>query len=298
VPQDPPIDCFYVYPTVSEEHRGNADLVVNPPERETAITQAARFSHVCRVYAPLYRQTTAYSYQYHGDRKLAYADVLAAWRDYLAHYNDGRGVVLIGHSQGSFMLEQLIREQIDDSPSALKRLVSAILLGGDVVVTDGSTTGGSFRHIPACSSATETGCVVAYSSWSRTPPPDASLQYVSPGTKQHVLCVNPAAPGSTAPTPITPIFAGINPQLIVPYGSRYVAYHWVEFPGLYTARCVRVGSRAWLLVSRLNTHGDIRPMVQEALGPTDGLHAADVNIALANLVALVASQARAWLAHR
>ena len=295
VPADPAIDCFYVYPTVSEEHLGNADLVVNPPERETAITQAARFSHLCRVYAPLYRQTTAYSDQYHGDPKLAYADVLAAWKDYLAHYNDGRGVVLIEHSQGSFVLDLLLQQQIENVPSTRKLLVSAVLLGGDVVVADGSSAGGTFTHVPACRSTTETGCVVAYSSWSRTPPADADLQDVNAGKREHVLCVNPAAPGSSRPTPITPIFAGINPQMIVPYGSKYVAYHWVEFPGLYTARCVQKGTRAWLLVSRTNTPGDIRPTVQEALGPTNGLHAADVNIALANLVSLVASQSRAWL---
>ncbi len=296
VPANPPIDCFYVYPTVSEEHRGNEDLVVREPERETAITQAARFSHLCRVYAPLYRQTTAYSYQYHGSPALAYGDVLAAWKDYMAHYNDGRGVVLIGHSQGSFRLEELIEQQIDNIPATRKLLISAILLGGDVTVADGSTVGGTFKHVPACTSTTETGCVVAYSSWSRTPPADASLQDTS--GDQHVLCVNPAAPGSTASTPITPIFAGINPQMIVPYGSMYVAYHWVEFPGLYTARCVQKGTRAWLLVSRLDTPGDVRPMVQEALGPDDGLHAADVNITLANLVSLVASESKAWLAHR
>jgi hypothetical protein len=56
VPSDPPIDCFYAYPTVADDYAGNAPLKVEPPERETAITQAARFSHVCRVSAPLYRQ--------------------------------------------------------------------------------------------------------------------------------------------------------------------------------------------------------------------------------------------------
>src|SRR6266581_3787563 len=92
IPDNPAIDCFYVYPTVSEERRGNATLEIHPEERETAITQAARFSHVCRVYAPLYRQRTAYANQYNGSRELAYSDVLAAWKDYLAHYNHGRGV--------------------------------------------------------------------------------------------------------------------------------------------------------------------------------------------------------------
>ena len=138
--------------------------------------------------------------------------------------------------------------------------------------------------------------MVAYSSWNRTPPKDADLQYVSGGSK-HVLCVNPAAPGGGS-APITPIFAGINPQGIVPGTSFYVTYHWVEFPHLYTARCVQQGTRAWLLVSRIHTSGDQRPTAQQALGPTLGLHAADVNIALANLVALVSDQSAAWLAHR
>jgi pimeloyl-ACP methyl ester carboxylesterase len=294
VPDHPPIDCFYVYPTVSEERRGNATLKVHPEERETAITQAARFSHVCRVYAPLYRQTTAYRHQYNGNPQLAYNDVVAAWKDYLAHYNKGRGVVLIGHSQGAGVLARLIREHIDNSPTVRKRLVSAILLGGGVEVTKGSTTG-DFKHVPACASMTETGCVIAYEAWDRTPP---AGDEVSSAPARQPLCVNPAAPGSTKAVPIRTIFAGINPQGIVPYGSVYVTYHWVEFPGLYTAQCVEQGRRSWLLVSRIKKPGDHRPTVYEALGPDSGLHAADVNITLGNLVDLVASQSRAWLAHR
>ncbi len=297
VPTNPPIDCFYLYPTVSEEAQPNSDLVVRPEERETAITQAARFSHVCRVYAPMYRQVTAYAGSIapsgkkvpQGNYQLEYDDIRAAWRDYLAHYNDGRGVVLIGHSEGSFLFEQLIANEY---PQFKKVMVSAILLGGDVEVDRHNR----FDGVPACSSSSQTGCIVAYSSWDHTPPRDAMFQQVS-HSSQHVLCVNPAAPagGSAA---ITPIFAGISPQGIVPYGSFYVAYHWVEFPGLYTARCVREGSRAWLLVTRRHRAGDHRPTVTEALGPSWGLHAADVNITLANLVSLVASQSRAWLKHR
>ena len=298
VPASPRIDCFYVYPTVSEEHRGNADLTVQPEERETAIGQAARFSHVCRVYAPLYRQVTAYGNNdpFRGNYAFEYQDVLAAWRDYMAHYNDGRGIVLIGHSEGAFLLKELIQKQIEGTP-VQKQLVSAILLGGDVVVADGSTEGGDFKSVPACTSPSETGCVVAYSSWSHTPPKDARFQRVEHPSAQHVLCVNPAAlAGGSAP--ITPIVAGISPQGIVPFLSKYVAYHWVEFPGLYTAKCVTERSRSWLLVTRTKTAGDNRPTVQQVLGPDWGLHAADMNITLANLVDLVRSQEHAWLTHR
>jgi hypothetical protein len=54
--------------------------------------------------------------------------------------------------------------------------LSAILLGNDVTVKDCSTEGDTFSNVPACTSTTETGCVVAYSSWNRTPPKDADFQ--------------------------------------------------------------------------------------------------------------------------
>jgi hypothetical protein len=104
-----------------------------------------------------------------GSADLAYGDVLAAWRDYLAHWNRGRGVVLVGHSQGAFMLERLLRDRYG---SIKHLLVSALLLGGDVAV------GGDecFAGVPACRALGQTGCIVAYSTWGRTPPPDAGLE--------------------------------------------------------------------------------------------------------------------------
>ena len=291
----PTVDCFYVYPTVSQEQRGNADLRLQPAERNTAIIQAARFSQVCRVFAPLYRQTTS-SDLFKGNPQLAYDDVLAAWKDYLAHDNEGRGVVLIGHSQGAAMLERLIREQVEPSATERKLLVSAILLGGDVQVANGSTTGGTFRRVPACTSATETGCVIAYSSWDKTPPAGVGLEGVD-SPSEHVLCVNPAALGGGS-APITPIFAGLDSEGLAPYTAAWVNIPWVEFPGLYTARCVRQGGRAWLLLTRTHVPGDRRPTVQEVLGARSGLHAADMNVALENLIELVTSESRSWLSHR
>ena len=54
----PKIDCFYVYPTVSTQPTPNANLDLDPQETAVAVAQAARFSQVCNVYAPLYRQIT------------------------------------------------------------------------------------------------------------------------------------------------------------------------------------------------------------------------------------------------
>ena len=46
---NPPIDCFYVYPTVSDEKTPNADLTVQDTERSIALYQASRYSQYCRV---------------------------------------------------------------------------------------------------------------------------------------------------------------------------------------------------------------------------------------------------------
>src|SRR5436190_19536034 len=54
----PRIDCFYVYPTVSDQQRLAATLRVDPVERSIALYQAARYSQLCRVWAPMYRQIT------------------------------------------------------------------------------------------------------------------------------------------------------------------------------------------------------------------------------------------------
>ncbi len=296
VASNPKIDCFYVYPTVSEEMRGNATLTVEPAERQTAIDQAARYSHDCRVYAPLYRQVTAYGNgnPYHGKYAYEWDDVFAAWKDYMAHYNDGRGIYLIGHSEGAFLLEELISKEFDGKPLQ-KQLVGAILLGGNVTVKNGSTVGGDFEHVPICTRAAEAGCVTAYSSWGHTPPPAAMFQSVH-SPNDHVVCVNPAAPGSSKAVPVDTVFAGINPQGIAPWLSRYVDYQWVEFPDLYRAQCVQQGHRAWLLVTRIVHPGDKRPEVQQVLGVNWGFHAADMNLPLGDLVSLVRSQEQAWLA--
>src|SRR5262249_3291864 len=119
-----PIDCFYVYPTVSNDATPNSDMVAGPEELNVIRAQFPRFGSQCRVYAPLYRQVTLTALRAFisgkpmtADRALAYNDVLDAWNYYLEHDNHGRGVVLIGHSQGSLVLTQLIKNEIDGKPT-------------------------------------------------------------------------------------------------------------------------------------------------------------------------------------
>ena len=113
---DSRFDCFYVYPTVSPSRRANADLKIQPAEIAAAIAQASRFSQVCRVFAPMYRQVTLAGLARPSRPRPPAAEAAtsptraccAGFEDYLAHYNDGRPIVFIGHSQGAAMLIELL----------------------------------------------------------------------------------------------------------------------------------------------------------------------------------------------
>ena len=166
VAKDPPLDCFYVYPTVSRDQGMNSDLNVDNSERGAARVQFARFAGVCRTYAPIYRQMTlaavtaaATGADVTRPAMLAYADVASAWREYLARYNKGRPFVLIGHSQGSLMLQQLIAHEIEGKPVA-KQMKLAILPGYNLIVPQGKRVGGTLKSTPVCASPSETGCVM------------------------------------------------------------------------------------------------------------------------------------------
>ena len=53
-----PIDCFYVYPTVSTDATPNSDMIADPAELNVVRQQFARFASKCKPYAPLYRQVS------------------------------------------------------------------------------------------------------------------------------------------------------------------------------------------------------------------------------------------------
>ena len=316
LPADPPVDCFYVYPTVSDQKRTNADKAKDPEVLAIARYQAARYSEQCRVYAPVYRQLTIASIftgtaeQRAAGRKIAYADVREAWLEYLARHNDRRGVVLIGHSQGTGMLRQLMRDEVDGKPEVRRRLVSALLLGGNVLVRKGERAGGDFQHVPACNSRSETGCVVAFSIFNEPPPPntrfgkapetDTTGAGLPAGPAYEVLCTNPASLGANELRPLTTFvrsedFPGsIGTGLLVMYGGPPpdASTPWLQPADRYAGRCVQSGGANVLMVEEIGASRRLNPSPT----PDWGLHLADANMPLGELVELVGRQSRAWRA--
>ena len=317
-PAKPPIDCFYVYPTVSQQTGVNADKSKEDQEIEIARYQAARFSLKCRVFAPMYRQLTLSSI-YTGStearaegRKIAYGDVREAWLEYLRKYNHGRGVVLLGHSQGAVTLRILIREEIDNRPAVRRKLISALLLGGNVLVKKGHKSGGDFTNVPACTSATQLGCVIAWSTFD-DPPPDNTRFGRSPDTNVNgfglpagpayeVLCTNPGSLGANRDVTFTSVlrsepFPGIlGGVLLEMYGGPPPTADtpWLVPWERYRGRCESSNGANVLMVHPV---GNARKL---NAGPTPdwGLHLADVNLPLQQLVNVVGRETTAWSAAR
>jgi len=307
------IDCFYVYPTVSDQQGPNADLTVDPQQTAVAQQQAARFSQRCRVFAPMYRQLTIPALatppdELVGPIQIAYSDVAAAWHDYLAHYNKGRGVVLIGHSQGTGMLRYLIRQEIDPRRSVRKRIVSAILLGGNVTVKKGATSGGDFEHLPACTAPKQFGCVIAFSAFDEPPPADTvfglpgsrfdEIFGLPTGPGVEVLCTNPAAlGGGAAPldtllrTDPFPGTLGIGLQIMFGGSMPSASTPWLRPKDRYSGECISSNGANVFLITPIGPATNLTPTPDA----TWGLHLADVNIALGNLVDDVGRQAKAYL---
>jgi len=301
-PRKPEVDCFYVYPTISSQVGPNAELVREPGVDHFVSEQVGRFGRSCRIFAPLYRSYTV-SAIFSGQLTpevigKAYAGVKAAWRDYLKRYNKGRGVILIGHSQGTGHLGNLIAETIDRKAKLRKRLVSALLIGGNIYVPKGKRVGGQFRNVPACSKRGQTGCAIAYSGFLSEPPGNALFGRVTgalaePGldpAEYEVMCVNPAnlAGGSGKLVPFRRT-AEVDGRTTDPFGSS-----WVTYPDMYRARCERSDGAHWLQVDPIGDTSDPRPRITESLGRTWGTHLTELNDAAGNLVAAVDAQTRAY----
>jgi hypothetical protein len=310
---NPPIDCFYVYPTVSTDPGTFSDMTPDPAERNVVAQQFARFSRVCRLFAPMYRQRTLAGLRAprsSGESGIGAGtpidDVRDAWRYYLEHDNRGRGVVLIGHSQGSSVLAPLIASEIDGKP-VQSRLVSAILMGTSVAVPKGQDAGGTFQHIPVCRKASDTGCVITFSSYRSTiPPPENALFGRTSPTGVPSACSNPAAleggsgelhayldaKGQTIVGTYPPAAWATGVTIDTP---------WVSVPGLLTAECKSNGHSTYL---EITVHGNpADPRTDDITGdlgtgarlqPSWGLHLIDVNLTMGNLLDVVSQQARAF----
>ena len=140
-------DVFYVYPTVSTiSYQDNdsswfADITL-PEVREEA-NGNQRFNKMLygeyNFYAPYYRQMIFEAYSQPADTlaklvQVALMDVNDAFQYYMAHFNHGRPFFLMGHSQGSQMLIELLKHGMTDEQR--NQMVAAYCIGYHVTAEE------------------------------------------------------------------------------------------------------------------------------------------------------------------
>jgi DUF3089 family protein len=310
-----PIDCFYVYPTVSTDTATNSDMNADPAELNVIKQQFARFGSRCRVFAPIYRQITLAGLRAAlasgvpaFDRGLQYDDVRDAWHHYLEHDNRGRGFVLVAHSQGSFILSALIAREIDGKPIQ-SQLVSAILLGTTLSVPKGKDVGGTFKQIPLCHAATDTGCLITYASFRSTVPPPANTLFGKVAEPDMAAaCTNPAALGGSSGELHAYLSATgqtiASTSRVQPWVTPETPIDtpFVSVPGLLTAKCATNDNATYLEVTVHGNPSD--PRVDDITGDLGagqqvlanwGLHLIDVGLGMGNLLDIVGQQTKAYV---
>ena len=169
---DKPADVFYIYPTVS-----TISFVDNDSSWFADITQAEvrdeangnqRFNKMLyddyNFYAPYYRQMIFESYTQPDSimqKNAAFAaqDVKDAFQYYMSHGNGGRPFFLVGHSQGSQVLIELLKDGMTEEQRRL--MVSAYCIGYHVTAEELAQY--PTQLCPAMDS-TETGKLIIFNS--------------------------------------------------------------------------------------------------------------------------------------
>jgi hypothetical protein len=303
--QNPAVDCFYVYPTVDMSpdpgnHEEFSDLSLMT---DATVAQAARFSEVCSLYVPLYRQVTVGTYFMGDERRepyfaTAFSDVADAFMYYLAHYNRGRKIALLGHSQGADMVVRLLQRFFDNDAALRARLLIAMPIGGSFETPAGRTAGGTLQNIPVCTAPDQPSCVVAY----RTHVAGAPIRPAFKAPDGHVTtCVNPAGfePG---PHPFSRSYfprryRGGPP----PAGLEDVDTPFVMLRDFYSGACMEVPPGYGNLAVTLPATGtdarqdllNIDARARTTFGVVLGLHILDYQLPQGDLIELVRRRAPA-----
>jgi pimeloyl-ACP methyl ester carboxylesterase len=304
--ESPAFDCFYVYPTVLlsgapqmvDFSQAGIDIVNDPLQ-----TQGARFSRICRMFAPLYRQVglSGGAPVAGSDRALGLQDVRDAFAYYLANWNEGRKFVLIGHSQGTAMLTAMAQMDLDTEAAAdvRARMISALLIGGSIQVPPDQAMGGTFQNIPICTTQGQAGCVIAYASYASDAPPGMNGIFARNSGETKAACVDPKVisgnpgrfKGSYFQKRIANPTFGPNTPLPDDLETPFAVYR-----DLFSGACVEKDGAHYLeMTIEPSGETDMRtpPWRNTAVeGIGFGLHLVDYHIPLEDLIDAVQAQAQ------
>lgn len=321
---DTSVDCFYVYPTTSGDPTANSDRIADVQERETTFQQFGAFRTACRQFAPIYRQRSLPALAISGRtdaiysqedidaaNALAYSDVLDAFRHYISQLSDSRPFVLVGHSQGSRHLAKLIAEEIEPEAGLHSRMIAAYIPGFTLEKPRNQPTGGTFATTKPCETADSVNCVIGYVSYREGDPMLSNPRFGATGNPDTTaICVNPAKLLSQeayadvrVPFILPPIFqALLRPRGEGgPYANRadnlqaLLMHNFYAVPDYIKASCA-VAPDSLASYLKITVDQDQRGVratdfAGEFFGGENwGLHLADMNLFLGDLIQILEKQ--------
>ena len=282
------VAVFFVHPTsYLKKTHWNAPLDDPDARRIAEImvrAEASVFANAAEVWAPRYRQATigAFVSDQPAARQaldLAYTDVAEAFDAFVAAQPPGRGIVLAGHSQGSYLVKRLLADKIKGTPLA-SRVVAAYVIGWVVdAARDPAALG-----LPACTNAAQSGCMVSFLSFTDDADP-ATMRHAyerlagTPGAipaPPQILCSNPLTGGIGGSAPASANLGGIVPDLKMEHAKLT--------PGLVGAACNADGTL------RIGPGPNMGPFVL----PGGNYHVYDYALFWTNLKRDFAVRAAAW----
>lgn len=187
-----PADVFFVHPTAAfygDMWVAGFDnwLHILAVDYGILPQHTSAFNAAGRIYAPRYRSVRMPIW-FSEDRDsvakatdFAYRDVKQAFEYYLQHWNNGRPIIIVSHSQGTLHTIRLLRELFEDQPLQ-EKLVAAYLIGNTIPDVPW------FTQIPLCSSAGQTGC---YVTWNTMLDGGDPHHWVGEKGLEKIECVNP-----------------------------------------------------------------------------------------------------------
>lgn len=164
--RDSLVDVFFLHPTTYTAAKKGSNAAIDnatlaaKTDYTSILYQASVFNNQCRVFAPRYRQahisnfftkdTAAAARSF----DTAYQDLKEAFEYYLQHWNQGRPIIIAGHSQGAMLAERLLKDFFEDKPLQNK-LVVAYILGWGIPKNFSSS-------LFMCKDSLQTGCLCSW----------------------------------------------------------------------------------------------------------------------------------------
>lgn len=289
-PEAPRFAVFFVHPTsYFNPSAWNAPIDdVDSQNRARIMVRglASAFNQASEIWVPRYRQATFGAFLTDAPEATsaidaAYQDVEQSFEFFLDSVSDDMPIVLAGHSQGAFHITRLLQERGGD-PQLSGRIAMAYPIGWPISVENDLPQ----LNLPACTTASQSGCIVSYASFAEPADPGLFLRRYAgtpgldgqPRGDSTILCVNPLSGTANGEAEM-----GLNLGTLVP-NEDFSSGELVA--GAIPARC---DARGLLLI------GDPPEMGNQRF-PGNNYHLVDIPLFWKNLQQDVVTRMQAWQA--